>query len=115
MIDGVPRHPWSPKPFLAHLNQRHPDTILFLARTVAGQPDAASAQIATVEGNQIVFDVRTADRHLTVGVRTPSSVTSRQDLVTQIARLLRQGRSTSPEDALTSLESHPRVRHRPEA
>ncbi|HJV12432.1 MAG TPA: hypothetical protein VJ625_00935 [Propionibacteriaceae bacterium] len=44
------RREWSPGPFLARLNQRHPDTVLFLARHLTGDEHLTDAQLRRVQG-----------------------------------------------------------------
>ncbi len=44
--------------FLKHLNNRHPDTVLFLARCIAGVPDALEALLLAVDADGIEVRVR---------------------------------------------------------
>jgi hypothetical protein len=52
MNDPVGGGSWSPRTFLTHLNQRHPDTVLFLTRHLATDPELSAAEFIDVDGAQ---------------------------------------------------------------
>ena len=98
------RRGWSPGPFLAHLNQRHPDTVLFLARHLTGDEQLTDAQLRRVQGMQLLIEVTRTDGSRTVPLTLTTAATSRSELVDQLAAILRAAREASPDEPLTSLE-----------
>jgi hypothetical protein len=109
---------WSRRAFLAHLNQRHPDTVLFLTRHFATDPGLSTAEFIDVAGDQLTVQVSTVggSRNLMLPLEAP--VRSRSELLTQLFSILRAARSAAPGEPLTSLEvdleSRPsRSHHRP--
>ena len=51
MSDAREIRRWSPAALLTHLNQRHPDTVLFDARHLAGDPGMQFAELVDVHAN----------------------------------------------------------------
>ena len=102
--DSVKRRDWSPGPFLAHLNQRHPDTVLFLARHFIGDEQPTDAQLVGIKGDQLVIGVTTTGGSRTVPLPLTAAVASRSELVDQIAAMLQAARAARPDEPLTSLE-----------
>jgi Protein of unknown function (DUF2470) len=92
-------------PFLDHLNQRHPDTVLFLARHLTAKPDAVAAALVDVDRARLTVRLDTADGPRTVTVPLPVPVRSRADLLAQLSEMLRTARAAAPNTPLTSLES----------
>ena len=89
------RRDWSPGPFLAHLNQRHPDTVLFLARHFVGDEQPTEAQLVGIKGDQLLIRVTTTGGSRTVPLPLTAAVASRSELVDQIA-VLRAARARGP-------------------
>jgi hypothetical protein len=98
------RRDWSPGPFLAHLNQRHPDTVMFLARYLIGDEQPTDAQLVGIKGDQLMIGVTTTGGSRTVPLPLTAAVASRSELVDQIAAMLRAAREARPDEPLTSLE-----------
>ena len=98
------RRDWSPGPFLAHLNQRHPDTVLFLARHLTGDEQLTDAQLLRVPGTQLLIEVTRTDESKTLPLSLTAEVASRSELVNQLVALLRAAREARPDEPLTSLE-----------
>jgi hypothetical protein len=98
------RRNWSPGPFLAHLNQRHPDTVLFLARHLIGDEQPTDAQLVGIKADQLLIGVTTTGRSRTVPLPLTAAVASRSELVDQLAAMLRAAREARPDEPLTSLE-----------
>jgi hypothetical protein len=98
------RRDWSPGPFLAHLNQRHPDTVLFLARHFVGDEHPTDAQLVGIKADQLVIGVTTTGGSRTVPLPLTAAVASRSELVDQLAAMLRAAREARPDEPLTSLE-----------
>jgi hypothetical protein len=98
------RRDWSPGLLLAHLNQRHPDTVLFLARHLTGDEHLTDAQLRRVQGMQLLIEVTRTDGSRTVPLTLTTAAASRSELVDQLAAILRAAREASPDEPLTSLE-----------
>jgi Protein of unknown function (DUF2470) len=98
------RRDWSPGPFLAHLNQRHPDTVMFLARHFIGDEQPTDAQLVGIKDDQLMIGVTTAGGSRTVPLPLTAAVASRSELVDQIAAMLRAAREARPDEPLTSVE-----------
>ena len=102
--DSAKRRDWSPGPFLAHLNQRHPDTVMFLARYLIGDEQPTDAQLVGIKGDQLMIGVTTTGGSRTVPLPLTAAVASRSELVDQLAAMLRAAREARPDEPLTSLE-----------
>lgn len=102
---------WSPQAFLTHLNQRHPDTVLFLTRHLTTDPGLSAAEFTDVDGDQLTVQVSSADgsRNLTLPLGAP--IRSRSELLTQLFSILRAARANAPAEPLTSLEVDITSRH----
>lgn len=85
-----------------HLNARHPDTILFLARLAAGRPAADAAELTVVDEAGGTLAVRTAGE--TEAVRVAFPPVSGTDLRSRFGALLQATRAADPAGPLTSLE-----------
>ena len=106
MSQQEPGRGWSPKAFLKHLNERHPDTVRFLARYATGNRELIAAELMTVQNDQLNFSFQTphgsANGHLTL----TAPVSSRSDLLAQLTDILATARAAAPSEPPTSLESH---------
>src|SRR5918996_5553943 len=105
MSESGARRPWSAAPFLSHLNQRHPDSVQFLARHLLAQPNITRAELLDVEGDRLNLRVESTGESRAATVTLHGPVRSRADLVRQLSVLLSSARAASPEAPLTSLES----------
>ena len=105
MSDVLEARRWSPRAFLTHLNQRHPDTVLFLARHLAGDPGVQFAELVDVHANQLVLRTGTPGELATVSVALASVVTSRAELVAELRNILLIARAVAPDEPVTSLEA----------
>jgi Protein of unknown function (DUF2470) len=105
VTDRAEQPAWSPRPFLDHLNQRHPDTVLFLARHLTAEPDAVAAALVDVDGARLTVRLDTAEGRRIAAVPLPEPVRSRADLLPQLSEMLRTARAAAPNAPLTSLES----------
>lgn len=85
-----------------HLNDRHPDTMLFLAQQAAGRPAATAAELTAVDEAGVTLTVRDADGPEVV--RVPFPPASGGDVRTRFGALLRAARAARPDGPLTSLE-----------
>jgi hypothetical protein len=101
-----PDRDWSPKAFLKHLNERHPDTVRFLAGYATGDRETLAAELMTVEDDQLTFSFRTpqGSAHGSLGLTAP--VRSRSELLAQLTDILAAARAAALSEPLTSLESH---------
>lgn len=101
MTDGDPREQLRGQNLATHLNERHPDTVLFLARHAAGHVAAVAAALVGLDGDEgaaLSIDDGTTT-HL-VQLPLPAGA----DLRTRLGALLRQTRAAAPPGPLTSLE-----------
>ena len=105
MSDVLEARRWSPRAFLTHLNQRHPDTVLFPARHLAGDPGMQFAGLVDVHADQLVLRTGTPQEPATVSVTLGSAVASRAELLAELRRILLIARATAPDEPLTSLET----------
>jgi hypothetical protein len=78
--DSAKRRDWSPGSFLAHLNRRHPDTVLFLARHFVGEEQLTDAQLVGIKGDQLVIVVTTTGGSRTVPLPLTPAVASRSEV-----------------------------------
>jgi len=102
---------WSSRAFLTHLNQRHPDTVLYLARHLADSSAVQIAELVDVHGDQLVLRMGTPGELATVSVTLGSVVASRAELVAELRRILLIARAAAPGQPLTSLEADIASRH----
>ena len=87
------------------MNQRHPDTVLFLARHVAGDPEMPFAELVDVHADQLLLRTGTPGELATVSLPLGSTVTSRAEMVAELRRILLVARAAAPDDPVTSLEA----------
>jgi Protein of unknown function (DUF2470) len=99
------RRDWSPGPLLAHLNQRHPDTVLFVARHLTGNEQLTDAQFVGIQRAQLMTVVTEPDGSRTVPLPLKAAIASRSELLDQLATMLRAAREAKPDEPFTSLES----------
>jgi len=87
-----------------HLNEQYPDTVLFLARTLATRPAAASARITAIQDDGIDITVRTVSG--VEAAHVPFSKTADGDisLRERMTDLVAQARAIDANGPLTSLE-----------
>lgn len=88
-----------------HLNRKHPDTVLFLARRAAGVTDAVDAELHTVDREGVDIAVRQAQGSTTVRLDFPTPINAVPDVRLQLRSLLHKARQAAPDDPLTSLEA----------
>jgi hypothetical protein len=89
---------------LRHLNRKHPDTVLFLARRAAGVSDALDAELQAVDRDGVDITVRQAQGSTTVRLDFPAPINAAPDLRLQLRGLLGTAREAAPDEPLTSLE-----------
>jgi Domain of unknown function (DUF2470) len=97
---------WSPKAFLKHLNERHPDTVRFLASYATGNREMLAAELMAVENDQLTFSFETPHGSARGQLTLTAPVRSRSDLLAQLTDVLAAARAAAPSEPLTSLESH---------
>lgn len=85
-----------------HLNDRHPDTILFLAQQAAGRPAADAAELTTLDETGLTLAVHVAGGTEAVRVAFPPAPGS--DPRSRFGALLRTTRAAAPHGPLTTLE-----------
>jgi len=89
---------------LQHLNRKHPDTVLFLARHTSGVPDAIDAELVAVDRDGIDVEVREARGSTTARLEFAAPINAAPDLRRQLGGLLDEARAAAPDEPLTSLE-----------
>lgn len=104
-MTGRERRAWSPEPFLAHLNQRHPDTVLFVIRYLTRAPEVSAAGLVGVAADQLTLEVTAPGPARTMTVTLPDPVASRAELLTVLGCVLADARAAAPAGPLTSLEA----------
>lgn len=85
-----------------HLNERHPDTALFLARFAAGQPDATAAQLLAVADTGLTLTTNCTSAPVDVPFGTATDQPA--DVRSGTRALLVATRASHPHEPLTSLE-----------
>lgn len=105
MSDKPDDRRWSPQAFLSHLNQRHPDTVLFLARHLAGDPGMRVAELVDVHADQLVIQIGVPGELAATTFTLGSAVASRSELVAELRRILLIARAAASDEPLTSLEA----------
>ena len=85
-----------------HLDERHPDTVLFLARSCDGHAEATSAELLAVAdaGVTLSTDLSAEPVHLPFDTSPGQPADPRG----RFRRLLETARSQRPDEPLTSLE-----------
>jgi hypothetical protein len=83
-----------------HLNQRHPDTVLFLARHAGGQIEATAAELLAVTeaGVTVATDASIEPVHIAFD----EAASARGDVRSRLRRLLEVTRAATPDCPLTS-------------
>lgn len=89
---------------LKHLNGKHADTVLFLARHVAGASDAVEAQLFAVDPDGVDLAVRQALGSSTARLQFTAAINAVPDFQLQLRGLLATARAAAPDEPLTSLE-----------
>ncbi len=89
---------------LRHLNSRHPDTVLFLARHSAGIADALAAELVGADYEGIDMSVKRALGSSTGRLQFGQPITAAAELRPQLRGLLIAARAAAPQEPLTSLE-----------
>lgn len=89
---------------LRHLNGRHPDTVLFLARHAAGITDAVEAELVTANSDGVDIAVKRARGSSTCRLQFTEAIASMSELRLQIRGLMIAARAAAPQEPLTSLE-----------
>jgi Protein of unknown function (DUF2470) len=89
---------------LTHLNLKHADTVLFLARHATEAPDVIGAQLRVADRDGIDISVRQASGPTTVRLEFSAAIEAVPDLRLQIRGLLGEAREAAPHEPLTSLE-----------
>ncbi len=89
---------------LKHLNGKHPDTVLFLARHAAGVSDATEAELLAVDPGGVDLAVRRAQGSSTGRLQFTAAINAVPDFQLQLRGLLATARAAAPDEPLTSLE-----------
>jgi putative heme iron utilization protein len=89
---------------LNHLNGKHADTILFVARHAAGVPDAIGAELVAVDPDGVDLAVRNARASSIARLEFDAAISGVPDFQLQLRGLLATARSAAPDEPLTSLE-----------
>ena len=90
---------------LRHLNRKHPDTVLFLARHVAGASDAVDAELLGVDRDGVDIVVRDGTGSTAARLEFGAPISDVPDLRIQLQGLLGKARHAAPDKPLTSLEA----------
>jgi hypothetical protein len=96
-----------------HLNERHPDTVLFLARFAGGQRDAASSELLAVDDAGVTLRTAGSERQVRIGFDPAAG--QPPDARGRLRQLLLATRSAHPEAPMTSLEETAHCRSSTEA
>jgi putative heme iron utilization protein len=89
---------------LKHLNARHADTVLFLARHAAGVADAVDAELVAADADGVDIAMRRARGSSTARLQFTAPIDAMPDLRSQLLRFLDMARAAAPDEPLTSLE-----------
>ena len=89
---------------LRHLNGKHPDVVLFLARHAAGASDAIDAALVAVDRYGVDITVRQETGSRTARLPFSAAIDAVPDLQRQLRAFLDQARAAAPDEPLTSLE-----------
>jgi Protein of unknown function (DUF2470) len=89
---------------LKHLNRKHPDTVLFLARRGAGAYGAVEAEMVAVDRHGVDIAVRRAHGSTTARLEFAAPIDAAPDLRLRLRDLLDKARQAVPDEPLTSLE-----------
>jgi putative heme iron utilization protein len=89
---------------LNHLNRKHADTVLFLARRAAGVSDAVGAEVVSVDRDGVDIAVRQAHGSTTARLEFSAPIDAAPDVRLRLRDLLGRARQAVPDEPLTSLE-----------
>ena len=89
---------------LKHLNHKHPDTVLFLARRAASVSDAVEAEMVSVDRDGVDIAVRQARGWTTTRLEFNAPINVAPDLRLRLRDVLGEARQATPDEPLTSLE-----------
>lgn len=89
---------------LKHINGKHPDTVLFLARHEAGASDAFEATLLAVDADGVDIAVQQPLGRSTGRLQFTSPIDAVPDFRLQLRSLLGKARAAAPDEPLTSLE-----------
>jgi putative heme iron utilization protein len=80
---------------LKHLNRKHPDTVLFLARRAAGASDAVDAEMVAVDRDGVDLAVRRAQGSTTARLAFAAPIAAAPDLRLRLRDLLSKARQVT--------------------
>jgi hypothetical protein len=89
---------------LKHLNRKHPDTVLFLARRASGVSDAVHAELLVVDRDGVDIAVRQAQGSTTARLEFTEPINAVPDVRLRLSDLLSMAPQVAPDEPLTSLE-----------
>jgi putative heme iron utilization protein len=89
---------------LKHLNGKHADTVLFLARHAAGVADAVEAELLRVDSDGVDIAVRQPLRSSTARLQFAEAIHAAPEFRLQLRGLLDKARAAAPDEPPTSLE-----------
>jgi hypothetical protein len=89
---------------LKHINGKHADTVLFLARHAAGVSDAIEAKLLAVDPDGVDIAVRHPLGSSTARLQFTAAIDAVPELRLQLRVLLAKARAAAPDEPLTSLE-----------
>lgn len=89
---------------LKHLNGKHADTVLFLARHAAGVSDAMGAELVAVDPDGVDLAVRQPLGSRTARLQFNAAINGVPDFQLQLRALLTTARAAAPDEPLTTLE-----------
>jgi putative heme iron utilization protein len=89
---------------LKHVNAKHADTVLFLARHAAGVSDAVDAELLAADPDGVDIAARYARGSSTARLQFTTPINAVPDLQLQLRHFLETARAAAPDEPLTSLE-----------
>jgi len=87
-----------------HLNAKHADTVLFLARHAAGVSDAMGAELVAVDPDGVDLAVRQPLGSRAARLQFNTAINGVPDFQLQLRAFLTTARAAAPDEPLTSLE-----------
>lgn len=87
-----------------HLNGNHADSVLFLARHVAGDPALTDAELLVATSDGVEIEVRGHEGDRRVQLTAPTPLASTADLQGLLIGTMSAARAAAPEGELTSIE-----------
>lgn len=94
-----------------HLNGSHPDTVVFVARHLAGDPDLDDAEISEATATSITYDIGRRGARRTLTVDLDASIGSTDDLYAAMLGHLAAARAADPDGEPTSIEAEMATTH----